>query len=112
VAGHWGGDNAANWAGLFESVGSVLAPNMWGIAMSGADICGFNDEGEFAPDGQPRTTKLSDAEYRQLCNRCGHVGGLGTLGARALRWLLRSSTGYGVLNVQEYYMHRTWSSGH
>lgn len=75
MAGHWGGDNAANWAGLFESVASVLAPSMWGIAMSGADICGFLDEGEFAPDGQPRNAKLSDAEYNQLCNRCVDSGG-------------------------------------
>lgn len=68
VTGHWTGDNAANWDGLFESVASMLAPNMWGIAMSGADICGFLDENVYAADGK-KLAKLSAEEYQQLCNR-------------------------------------------
>lgn len=68
VTSHWAGDNAANWDGLFESVASMLAPNMWGMAMSGADICGFLDENVYAADGN-KLPDIPDAEYQQLCNR-------------------------------------------
>lgn len=56
---------------------------MWGIAMSGADICGFLDESAYAAGGpDAKLPDLPDAEYQQLCNRwvfwvlgCGCVGG-------------------------------------
>lgn len=42
---HWTGDNTATWGpkqgGLYDSVQGVLAANLWGIPMVGADIGGF-----------------------------------------------------------------------
>eukprot|EP00877_Chromochloris_zofingiensis_P010438 jgi/Chrzof1/5648/Cz16g10050.t1 len=63
-AGHWTGDNAANWANLFYSIAGIINSNMWGMPLVGADICGFND---IPFVGTPKN--LSDAEYEQLCNR-------------------------------------------
>jgi alpha-glucosidase (family GH31 glycosyl hydrolase) len=76
-AGHWTGDNGANWESLRDSVPSILAPNMWGIAMVGADICGFVDMADYNGNGRdmdPPKYRLSDDEYHQLCNRCVVAG--------------------------------------
>ncbi|KAF6264757.1 glycosyl hydrolases family 31-domain-containing protein, partial [Scenedesmus sp. NREL 46B-D3] len=40
-AAHWSGDNNATWAGLRQSVHSLLASSMWGMPLAGSDICGF-----------------------------------------------------------------------
>ncbi|KAF8061064.1 alpha-glucosidase [Scenedesmus sp. PABB004] len=34
-AGHWTGDNAANWENLYYSIAGILNSNMWGMAMTG-----------------------------------------------------------------------------
>jgi alpha-glucosidase (family GH31 glycosyl hydrolase) len=41
VTGHWTGDTSISWQALRESTASVLNANMWGLAMTGADICGY-----------------------------------------------------------------------
>lgn len=41
---HWTGDNAATWQDLQWSVQGLLNSNMWGLAMAGADICGFQGD--------------------------------------------------------------------
>lgn len=38
--GHWTGDTKVSWDSLREATGSILSANMWGLAMTGADICG------------------------------------------------------------------------
>uniref|UniRef100_A0A0M3JDJ7 Glyco_hydro_31 n=1 Tax=Anisakis simplex TaxID=6269 RepID=A0A0M3JDJ7_ANISI len=40
-AGHWLGDNSADFADLRSSVINIQAFNMFGIPFVGADICGF-----------------------------------------------------------------------
>ncbi|KXZ44303.1 hypothetical protein GPECTOR_70g534 [Gonium pectorale] len=40
-AAHWTGDNAASWDDLRRSVGGLLSSSLAGMAMAGADICGF-----------------------------------------------------------------------
>ena len=39
---HWLGDNVSSWVDMIYSVPGVLAMNLFGIPMVGADICGFN----------------------------------------------------------------------
>lgn len=41
VAAHWTGDNVAMWEFLRYSVAQTMAFNIFGIPMTGADICGF-----------------------------------------------------------------------
>jgi alpha-glucosidase (family GH31 glycosyl hydrolase) len=70
--GHWTGDNGANWQSFADSVASILAPNMWGISMVGADICGFVDMDAYNGNGKdmdPPKFRLNNEDYQQLCNR-------------------------------------------
>jgi alpha-glucosidase (family GH31 glycosyl hydrolase) len=62
------GDNVASWEELYHSIAGVLNNNMWGVAMAGADICGFYD---MAPEHHVWSAKhaLPEAEYEELCNR-------------------------------------------
>ena len=43
-AAHWSGDNVANYDFLFVSLSTVMDFNLFGIPMTGADICGFNGD--------------------------------------------------------------------
>lgn len=40
-AAHWSGDNASTWPQLRASVAALLTANIWGMPLSGSDICGF-----------------------------------------------------------------------
>ncbi|CAL1544846.1 unnamed protein product, partial [Lymnaea stagnalis] len=41
--GHWSGDNAATFYDMYKSIsGTMLHANMYGISVTGSDICGFN----------------------------------------------------------------------
>jgi hypothetical protein len=45
---------------------------MWGMAMVGADVCGFVDMDEYNASGKdmdPPKYRLDDEDYQQLCNR-------------------------------------------
>jgi alpha-glucosidase (family GH31 glycosyl hydrolase) len=48
------------WQAFREQTGSILSANMWGMAMTGADICGYGIEG---------ATGMTDAERQELCTR-------------------------------------------
>lgn len=70
--GHWTGDNGANWQSFGDSIASILAPNMWGIPMVGADVCGFIDMDAYNGSGKdtdPPKLRLGNEDYQQLCNR-------------------------------------------
>jgi alpha-glucosidase (family GH31 glycosyl hydrolase) len=44
VASHWLGDNTSSFASMRDSVAGVFANQMFGFALVGADICGFNED--------------------------------------------------------------------
>lgn len=69
VTGHWTGDNGATWESFYQSIAANLNSNMWGLAMSGSDVCGFWDSQKYAHSGKEEGP-LPDAEYQHLCNRC------------------------------------------
>ncbi len=55
--GHWLGDNFATYQSMAYSIPGILAMNMFGISLVGADICGFNG-----------------ASNEQLCSRWTELG--------------------------------------
>ncbi|RUS76948.1 hypothetical protein EGW08_015297, partial [Elysia chlorotica] len=40
--GHWTGDNSATFYDMYKSISAMLHANMFGIPMTGSDICGFH----------------------------------------------------------------------
>lgn len=46
TASHWLGDNMSNKQMMMESVTGVMADNIMGVPLSGADICGFGGDAE------------------------------------------------------------------
>jgi len=44
IAGKWSGDNISSWLDLFMSISFLLTFNIFGIPLSGADICGFQKD--------------------------------------------------------------------
>ncbi|GFO10263.1 lysosomal alpha-glucosidase [Plakobranchus ocellatus] len=40
--GHWSGDNFATFYDMYKSISAMLHANMYGIPVSGSDICGFH----------------------------------------------------------------------
>lgn len=63
--GHWTGDTPVTWQALREQTASILSANMWGLAMTGADICGYGIEGK---------PKASDTQLQELCVRWTSAG--------------------------------------
>ncbi|XP_073706325.1 sucrase-isomaltase, intestinal-like [Garra rufa] len=45
-AGHWLGDNGANWNDIKWAIPGMLEFNLFGVPYIGADICGFFDDSE------------------------------------------------------------------
>lgn len=56
-AGHWLGDNYANWNNIDKSIIGMMEFSLFGISFTGADICGF----------------FNDSDY-ELCARWMQVG--------------------------------------
>ncbi|CAF4137164.1 unnamed protein product [Rotaria sp. Silwood2] len=42
--GHWSGDNDASFTDLYRAIPAILNYNIFGLTLSGADICGFNGD--------------------------------------------------------------------
>ena len=40
-ASHWTGDNYRQWGYLNYSIAGIMNMNMFGVPLTGADICGF-----------------------------------------------------------------------
>lgn len=58
--GHWTGDTKITWQAMREQTANVLSANLWGIAMTGADLCGYGIEG---------IPKMTDEQLQELCIR-------------------------------------------
>lgn len=63
---HWTGDNGVNWENLYMSIAGIINTNMWGMAMVGADICGFADMA-YKEGGSGDI--IPDKSLQELCNR-------------------------------------------
>lgn len=59
--GHWTGDTKTSWGSLQQATAGILSSNMWGLAMTGADICGYGIEG--------KATTLTVKQQEELCVR-------------------------------------------
>ncbi|XP_077579158.1 sucrase-isomaltase, intestinal [Stigmatopora nigra] len=46
-AGHWLGDNSANWDQLYKSIIGMMEFSLFGIPYTGADICGFFGKAQY-----------------------------------------------------------------
>jgi len=58
--GHWTGDTKVSWRSFREQTANILNANMWGLAMTGADICGYGIEGP---------PIMTDEQLQELCVR-------------------------------------------
>ncbi|KAL1935041.1 hypothetical protein VTP01DRAFT_4181 [Rhizomucor pusillus] len=77
--GHWTGDNHSTWEKLKNSLSEIFNFQMFGISLSGADVCGFNGNAT-----------------EQLCTRWMEIGALypfarnhntlGSSGQEPFRW--------------------------
>jgi hypothetical protein len=95
-AGHWTGDNGANWENMRQSTASVLNSNMWGMAMTGADVCGFLDAAPYlsVDMGDPPRNRLADGDYEELCNRWTSAGAFYPFVRNHYTWDSRSHEPY------------------
>lgn len=41
---HWLGDNHSTWQSMFESISGMLAMQLFGLPLVGADVCGFSGD--------------------------------------------------------------------
>jgi alpha-glucosidase (family GH31 glycosyl hydrolase) len=56
---HWLGDNHRSWEDMEHSIAGIMNFNMFGIPMTGADVCGFFEN----------PMNASKAEQQEICGR-------------------------------------------
>jgi alpha-glucosidase len=69
-AGHWGGDNNAQWLYMYYSIPQALSHSLFGFPMFGVDTCGFRgntDEGKILSVNLAAACSLTIRT--ELCNR-------------------------------------------
>jgi alpha-glucosidase (family GH31 glycosyl hydrolase) len=59
-ANHWLGDNHRSWEDMEHSIAGIMNFNMFGIPLTGADVCGFFEN----PD-----KNVTKEEQQEICAR-------------------------------------------